>query len=62
MRKLIAAFIVAVSLIVGASVPVFADPPTSACNGLDTAHGQIHASGTQAELKLHDLRTANHCH
>ena len=43
------------------ALPAAANPPTAACNGLDVAHSQTHGSATNAELKHHDLRLANHC-
>ena len=62
MRKIILALASAMLLLVVTAAVAFADPPTSACNGLDVAHGRIHSTGTQGELMLHSLRVANHCH
>ncbi len=61
MKKLIIVLIVVLLIAMVVAVPAFANSPTPACNGLDVAHGRIHASGTQGELQLHDLRAANHC-
>ena len=61
MQKIILALISATLLLVVTAVVAFANPPTSACNGLDVAHDLIHGSGTQGELTLHDLRVAKHC-
>ncbi len=67
MRKKILGFVFAAALLAAMAVPLFgggtalADPATPACNGLDVAHPQIHGSGTQGELQLHDLRPDNHC-
>ena len=61
MKKLIIVLIVVSLIALLAAIPAFANPPTPACNGLNVAHSQIHASGTQGELQLHDLRIANHC-
>ena len=68
MRKKILGFVFAAALLAGLAMPLFggtgaasANPPTAACNGLNVAHSQIHADGTQGELALHDLRADNHC-
>ena len=61
MKKLTIVLIVVLLLTMAFAVPAFANPPEPACNGLNVAHGRIHSSGTQGELQLHDLRTANHC-
>ncbi len=68
MRKKILGFVFAAALLAAMAMPLFsgagtasANPPTAACNGLEGAHNQIHSSGTQGELTLHDLRAANHC-
>ena len=61
MKKLIIIFIVVSLMAMMFAIPAFADAPNAACNGLDEAHAQIHGTGTQAELRLHDLRIANHC-
>ncbi len=61
MQKIILALASAMLLLVVTAAVAFANPPRSACNGLDVAHGRIHGTGTQGELTLHDLRAANHC-
>lgn len=61
MKKVILAAIAALLLTVSTAAVAFADPPSEACNGLDAAHEQIHGSGTQGELTLHELRADNHC-
>ena len=61
MKKLIIILIIVSLMTLLIAIPAFANPPTPACNGLDRAHTQIHASGTEGELQLHDLRLANHC-
>ncbi len=61
MKKLIILLIVISLITLLVAIPAFANPPTPACNGLDVAHARIHGSGTQGELKLHDLRAAKHC-
>lgn len=61
MKKLIIVIILVSLIALVVAIPAFAEPPTQACNGLNVAHSQIHASGTQGELQLHDLRIANHC-
>lgn len=61
MRRLTLTGAIAVVMALGVAGPAGADPPTQACNGLDQAHEQVHSSGTQGELRLHDLRGANHC-
>ncbi len=61
MKKLIIVLILVSLTVLLFAIPAFANPPNPACNGLDVAHDRIHGSGTQGELQLHDLRTANHC-
>jgi hypothetical protein len=61
MKKLIIVLFVVSLMVMMFAIPAFANPATPACNGLDVAHSRIHASGTQGELQLHDLRIANHC-
>lgn len=61
MKKFIFGLVIALPLTIGIAGTVSANPPTDACNGLDAAHAQIHASGTQGELAMHGLRVANHC-
>ena len=61
MKKLIIVLFVVLLIAMVVAIPAFANPPNPACNGLDVAHDRIHDSGTQGELQLHDLRTANHC-
>ncbi len=61
MRKVLISVVAAALLLLAASAVAFAGPPTPACNGLDVAHSQVHSSGTQGELTMHDLRVANHC-
>ena len=61
MKKLIIVLFVVLLVAMMVAIPAFANPATSACNGLDVAHSQIHSSGTEGELQLHDLRIANHC-
>jgi hypothetical protein len=61
MRRLLISAAMAVIMAIGAAGPATANPPNAACNGLDRAHQRVHASGTQGELTLHDLRVANHC-
>ncbi len=61
MRKIAIAISAALLLIISTISVVSASPPNPACNGLDVAHAQVHGSGTQGELALHDLRGANHC-
>ena len=61
MKKLIIVLILVSLMAMMFAIPALANPPTPACNGLNVAHGRIHASGTRGELRLHDLRAANHC-
>ena len=61
MRKVLISVVAAALLLLAASAVAFAAPPTPGCNGLDVAHSQVHSSGTQGELTLHDLRPAKHC-
>ena len=61
MKKVLIALTAATLLTMSTLAVAFASPPGPACNGLDVAHAQIHASGTQGEMTLHHLRTANHC-
>ncbi len=61
MKKLIIVIILVSLIALLAAIPAFANPPAPACNGLNVAHSKIHASGTQGELQLHDLRAAKHC-
>ncbi len=61
MKKVIIVLILVSLIAMLVAIPAFANPPTPACNGLDEAHENIHASGTQGELQLHDLRVSNHC-
>ena len=62
MRKKILGFVFAAAVLAAMAVPLFggagtasANPPAAACNGLNVSHNEIHGSGTQAELRLHDL-------
>lgn len=55
MRKVLISVVAAALLLLAASAVAFAAPPTPGCNGLDVAHSQVHSSGTQGELTLHDL-------
>ena len=61
MKRLILAVVTAALLMLSVASVALANPPTPACNGIVVAHGQIHGTGTQGELSLHDLRDANHC-
>ncbi len=61
MKKLIIVLFVVSLIAMMLAIPAFANPPNPACNGLDVAHSGIHSSGTQGEMRLHDLRAANHC-
>lgn len=61
MRRLLTGAAITAIIAVGAAAPAAAGDPTPACNGLNRAHERVHASGTQGELQLHDLRLANHC-
>ena len=61
MRRLLTTLAIAIAMAVGLALPAAANPARPACNGLNQAHSKIHASGTQGELQLHDLRIANHC-
>lgn len=61
MRRLLIAAATTVIMVISLAGPASANPPNAACNGLDRAHHQVHGSGTQGELTLHDLRLANHC-
>ena len=61
MRKIAVAVLIASLLIVATVSSALANPPASSCNGLDVAHTEVHGSGTQGELSLHDLRAADHC-
>ena len=61
MKKVIIVLILVSLIAMLVAIPAFANAPTPACNGLNVAHEQIHSSGTQGELQLHDLRAANHC-
>ena len=61
MRRLLTTLAIAIAMAVGLALPAAANPPRPACNGLNQAHTKIHASGTQGELQLHDLRMASHC-
>jgi hypothetical protein len=62
MKKLIIVLILVTLITLLLTIPAFANPPTPACNGLNVAHGKIHASDTRGEDQLHTLRIANHCH
>jgi hypothetical protein len=61
MRRLLISAAIAVVMAIGVAGPATANPPNAACNGLDKAHDRIHASGTEGEFVLHDLRVVNHC-
>lgn len=61
MRRILISAAITVIMVIGVAGPATANPSNAACNGLDRAHARIHASGTQGELTLHDLRVANHC-
>ncbi len=61
MRKVLISVVAAALLLLAASAVAFANPPRPACNGLDVAHSQVHGTGSQQELTLHDLRAGNHC-
>jgi hypothetical protein len=61
MRRILISVTATVVMVIGLAIPATANAPSAACTGLDRAHHQIYASGTQGELVLHDLRIANHC-
>ena len=61
MRRPIVTGAIALGMAASVAGPAVADPPSKACNGLDRAHHNMHESGTQGEMRLHDLRDANHC-
>ena len=61
MKKVLFAGLVVVALTLVSAGAAFANPAHPGCNGLDRAHSNIHSSGTQGELTLHDVRAAKHC-
>jgi len=61
MKKIIVVLAFALVLTLLTTAVAFADPPKPACNGLDKAHEELHSSGTEGELALHDLRLDNLC-
>lgn len=60
MKRMLVITTTALSVLGTAGVAAAA-PAQPACNGLDVAHEQTHATGSTAELRHHDLRAAHHC-
>jgi hypothetical protein len=59
MRRILISAATTVIMLIGLVGPATANPPNAACTGLDRAHHQIHESGTQGELTLHDQGVIN---